>query len=60
MNEVMWNQPATQRNLAAVAADGFTVLAPGSGWQACRTEGIGRLPEPAKLLAAVVSAIPGR
>jgi phosphopantothenoylcysteine decarboxylase/phosphopantothenate--cysteine ligase len=53
MNEIMWNQPATQRNLAQLREDGFEIIAPEAGWQACRTEGVGRLPEPEQLLAAV-------
>jgi phosphopantothenoylcysteine decarboxylase/phosphopantothenate--cysteine ligase len=62
MNETMYQQPATQRNLAQLAADGFTLLEPDAGWQACRTEGHGRLPEPAALRAAldVAMAPPGR
>ena len=46
MNEVMWNQPSTRRNLATLAADGFHIIEPATGWQACRTVGVGRLPEP--------------
>jgi len=53
MNEVMWNQPATQRNLAQLRADGFEIIEPGSGWQACRTEGVGRLAEPEVILRCV-------
>lgn len=53
MNEVMFNQPATQRNLRQLTEDGFLVLSPGRGWQACRTEGVGRLPEPEELLAVI-------
>jgi len=58
MNETMWNQPSTQRNLGQLHADGFHLIAPGSGWQACRTVGVGRLPEPADLLAAVTARLP--
>ncbi len=57
MNEVMWQQPATQRNLRQAEADGFRVLAPGSGWQACRTVGAGRLPEPDQLVEAMAAAL---
>lgn len=57
MNEVMWKQPATQRNLQTLRADGFGIVAPGEGWQACRTVGVGRLPEPAELVASVVAAL---
>lgn len=53
MNEVMWNQPSTQRNLAQLEEDGFEIIPPGSGWQACRTVGVGRLPEPEELIKAV-------
>jgi phosphopantothenoylcysteine decarboxylase / phosphopantothenate---cysteine ligase len=56
MNEVMWNQPSTQRNLRQLEADGFRIIQPGTGWQACRTAGVGRLPEPEELLAAVQAA----
>ncbi|MCP3902820.1 MAG: hypothetical protein GY715_04215 [Planctomycetes bacterium] len=58
MNTAMYCQPATQRNIAQLEADGFTVIPPSSGWQACRTEGVGRLPEPAELMEAVVAALP--
>ncbi len=60
MNEVMWNQPATQRNVGLLREDGFGVLAPGSGWQACRSVGVGRLPEPPQLLQCVVEALRDR
>ena len=55
MNEVMWNQPSTQRNLAHVKADGCEIIDPGEGWQACRTEGKGRLAEPEVILDAVMA-----
>lgn len=57
MNDVMWNQPATQRNVAALKKDGFTIVGPGSGWQACRHVGIGRMAEPEELLEAVRGAL---
>lgn len=60
MNEAMWRQPATQRNLATLRDDGFTVLGPACGWQACRAVGPGRLPEPDELLDAVATALRGR
>ena len=60
MNVVMWNQPATRRNLATLEADGFAFVGPGSGWQACREVGEGRMSEPEELLAAVAKACRGR
>lgn len=50
MNAVMYGQPSTQRNLEQLRQDGFHIIEPASGWQACRTEGIGRLPEPDMLV----------
>lgn len=57
MNAAMWDQPSTQRNLKQLEADGFSIVAPASGWQACRTEGVGRLPEPDALVQALDSVI---
>jgi len=56
MNEAMYTQPSTQRNLETLRADGFELVGPGTGWQACRTVGVGRMSEPEELLAAVVAA----
>ncbi len=60
MNEVMWDQPSTQRNVRTLLDDGFELIGPGSGWQACRHVGVGRMSEPevildtlAKRLAAI-------
>lgn len=60
MNEVMWNQPSTRRNVAQLVADGCRVIEPGEGWQACRTVGVGRLAEPEEILEAVRAALAGR
>jgi phosphopantothenoylcysteine decarboxylase/phosphopantothenate--cysteine ligase len=55
MNREMWAHPATQRNFAQLAADGTTVLGPGSGDQACGEIGDGRMLEPAELLAELIA-----
>ncbi|MBL8763294.1 MAG: hypothetical protein JNM07_03370 [Phycisphaerae bacterium] len=57
MNEVMWEQPATQRNLRTLENDGFRFVGPGSGWQACRHVGTGRMSEPDEILAALERAV---
>ena len=57
MNEAMWRQPATQRNLATLRSDGFIVLDPATGWQACRAIGPGRLPEPDDLVDALAASL---
>jgi len=54
MNVEMWNNPATQRNVAQVRADGITVLGPASGAQACGEVGLGRMLEPDQLLEEII------
>lgn len=56
MNAAMWEQPSNQRNLKTLLADGFGVVGPDEGWQACRTSGPGRMSEPDALFDAVVTA----
>lgn len=60
MNEVMWSQPATQRNVATLRADGFSLIGPGDGWQACRAVGPGRMSEADEILASVAAALVDR
>jgi phosphopantothenoylcysteine decarboxylase/phosphopantothenate--cysteine ligase len=55
MNVEMWENPATQRNVAQLAADGIAVLGPGSGSQACGETGMGRMLEPAELLDEIIA-----
>ncbi|HYE64567.1 MAG TPA: bifunctional phosphopantothenoylcysteine decarboxylase/phosphopantothenate--cysteine ligase CoaBC [Pyrinomonadaceae bacterium] len=52
MNTTMLNQPATQRNLAQLRADGVRVVEPDAGEMACGTIGPGRLSEPETIVAA--------
>ena len=53
MNEEMCNHPANRRNVSRVQEDGVTFIGPGSGWQACRTIGVGRMSESAEIIEAV-------
>jgi len=55
MNREMWDNPATQRNLATLRADGVTILGPAAGDQACGEVGMGRMLEPEELLDAVLA-----
>ncbi len=55
MNVQMWTNPATQRNVAQLKADGIEILGPGSGGQACGEVGDGRLIEPEEILAALIA-----
>lgn len=50
MNKQMWDNPATQRNLAQIRHDGVQVFGPASGEQACGELGMGRMLEPESLL----------
>ena len=45
MNRQMWENKATQRNVAQIARDGIVILGPDSGDQACREVGMGRMLE---------------
>jgi phosphopantothenoylcysteine decarboxylase / phosphopantothenate---cysteine ligase len=54
MNDRMYLHPAVQANLELLAAHGVTVIGPGEGSLASHGEqGIGRMAEPAELLAAI-------
>ena len=55
MNREMFAHPATQRNLAQLAADGAQVLGVGFGDQACGEVGDGRMLEPTELLQAIAA-----
>ncbi len=50
MNKQMWENPATQRNIAQLDADGISILGPDSGEQACGEVGLGRMLEAQDLL----------
>lgn len=56
MNVEMWQNPATQRNIAQLKLDGITLLGPDSGDQACGEVGYGRMLEPAQLLEEIIAA----
>lgn len=55
MNRQMWENPATARNVAQLAADGVAVLGPAEGEQACGETGAGRMLEAADILDALVA-----
>ncbi len=55
MNVEMWENPATQRNVDALRADGVLLAGPAAGDQACGETGYGRMLEAAELLAEVES-----
>jgi phosphopantothenoylcysteine decarboxylase/phosphopantothenate--cysteine ligase len=50
MNHVMWNNAATQANVALLKQRGIRVLGPAEGDQACGESGPGRMLEPAEIV----------
>lgn len=54
MNKQMWENAATQRNIAQLTQDGINLLGPDSGEQACGEVGQGRMLEPEQLLEDVL------
>jgi len=53
MNVEMWENVATARNAETLRADGVVISGPASGGQACGEMGMGRMTEPADILADV-------
>jgi len=53
MNVRMWEHAATQANLATLRDRGVTFVGPAEGPMACNEYGMGRLSEPADILAAI-------
>lgn len=53
MNNNMWENPAVQRNIAALAESGFQITGPQKGRLACGTEAIGRMSEPLQIIKAI-------
>ena len=49
MNRQMWDNKATQRNIAQLKRDGVAILGPASGDQACGEVGMGRMLEAQQL-----------
>jgi phosphopantothenoylcysteine decarboxylase/phosphopantothenate--cysteine ligase len=57
MNVNMWNNAATQANLAILRKRGVRIVEPGSGYLACGMTGAGRLAENEEIVAAVLEAL---
>ena len=56
MNVEMWQNAATQRNVAQLKMDGIGILGPDAGEQACGETGMGRMLEPEQLLEEVIAS----
>ena len=53
MNTGMWNNPATQANLAKLRDFGYFFIEPTTGRLACRTEGVGRMADVETIFGAI-------
>ncbi|HJR86691.1 MAG TPA: bifunctional phosphopantothenoylcysteine decarboxylase/phosphopantothenate--cysteine ligase CoaBC [Acidimicrobiia bacterium] len=59
MHTEMWENPATQRNLALLRQDGRSVVGPETGALAGGDEGIGRMAEPEAIVEALIDLLAG-
>src|SRR5262249_36750737 len=59
MNWRMWENPATQRNMAQLRADGISFVGPGEGAMACNEWGMGRMAEVAEIIEAAEKLLAG-
>src|SRR5262245_18488002 len=57
MNHRMWKNAVTQDNLTRLRRLAHHIVEPGEGWMACREHGVGRMADPADILAHVVELI---
>jgi phosphopantothenoylcysteine decarboxylase/phosphopantothenate--cysteine ligase len=57
MHTEMWENPATQRNVATLIADGYALLEPGVGRLTGDDTGRGRLPEPEVIAEAALKLL---
>nr|WP_305791383.1 bifunctional phosphopantothenoylcysteine decarboxylase/phosphopantothenate--cysteine ligase CoaBC [Thiomicrorhabdus sp. 6S3-12] len=51
MNRLMWQNPATQENIAVLKQRGIQLIPPAEGEQACGEVGAGRMPEAVEIFA---------
>lgn len=54
MNTAMYENPATQDNMARLAGYGVKIIEPATGLLACGDEGKGKMPEPEELLEHIL------
>ena len=59
MNTTMWEQPATQRNIERLKADGVRFVEPVAGELACKTVGTGKLEDVENIVAQALALITG-
>ncbi|HBV85866.1 MAG TPA: bifunctional phosphopantothenoylcysteine decarboxylase/phosphopantothenate--cysteine ligase CoaBC [Desulfosporosinus sp.] len=60
MNHAMYHHPATQENLSRLKERGIKIIGPGTGFQACGTEGDGRMSEAVEIVETVTQWFSGQ
>jgi phosphopantothenoylcysteine decarboxylase/phosphopantothenate--cysteine ligase len=60
MNTVMWEHPATRRNIDKLRRDGVHIIEPDAGEMACGTIGPGRLSAPERIVAVALDLLEPR
>ena len=60
MNTTMWEQPATQRNIEQLKADGVHFVEPVAGELACKTVGTGKLEDVENIVQQAMSLLRGQ
>ena len=60
MNTVMWEHPATRRNLEKLRTDGVHIIEPDAGEMACGTIGPGRLSAPERIVSVALELLERR
>lgn len=59
MNTTMWSHPSTQRNIAALKADGVHFVEPVEGELACKTVGTGKLEDVENIVRQAMTLLEG-
>jgi phosphopantothenoylcysteine decarboxylase/phosphopantothenate--cysteine ligase len=59
MNHAMYHHPATQANLVLLKKRGVKVIGPATGYQACGTDGDGRMSEPVEIVESLTQFFVG-
>ena len=59
MNHAMYHHPATQENLIRLRERGIKIIGPDTGFQACGTDGDGRMSEPIEIVESLIRFFTG-
>lgn len=59
MNHAMYHHPATQDNLTRLSERGIRIIGPNTGFQACGTEGVGRMSEAVEIVESLAQFFSG-